>query len=168
MYSSKKIPRNVKLSLGFLHSTEKIIRDLFANILHDYCSRFNVEVTKNKVVVVIAGVSDYDDGSVGVTYEGNNRYLAHVYDPCLDQGEDTVSNHRLVTWSFITALCHEIVHVMQHLTGRKPEFETYPAKDSEDPEELYFFEPSEIEARILEGFYAAKFGVPLRNHSESE
>ena len=167
MSSYKKLPRNIKLQLSFLHSTDKLIRTLFTNILWDYCERFDVEPTSEKVTVVVAGIGDMDESFVGVTYEGNNRYAVHVYDPSLDQDEDTISNHRLVAWSFVTTLCHEFVHVAQHLTGREPEPNSF-VKDNEDPEEQYFFDPFEVEARILEGFYAARFGLPLRNHSESE
>ena len=167
MSSFKKLPKNIKLSLSFLHNTDRLIRTLFTNILWDYCERFDTEPTEEKVVVVVAGISDTDGGFIGVTYEGNNRYAVHVYDPCLDQEEETISSHRLVVWSFVTALCHEFVHVAQLLTGRKPEPNSF-VKDNEDPEEQYFFDPFEVEARILEGFYATKFGLPLRNHSESE
>lgn len=168
MSSSNKIPRNIKLQLGFLHKTDKIIKQLFADILNDYTKRFDVKVTEDKVTIVIVGVSEISNNAfMGATFEGNDRYVIHVYDPSLDQ-ESEPSDHRLVLWAFITTMCHEMVHVMQTLTGRQPKFRSYPAKDSEDPNEKYFFDPYEVEARILEGFYATKFGEPLRNYSESE
>lgn len=167
MSSSPPIPSNVKLKFTFLHNTERKMRKLFASIMDDYCRRFGVGVTTGRVTALFSGVGEMGDRDFsGVTFEGNGRYLVSVYDPALDQDSDP-SEHHYVAWAFVTSLCHEMVHVMQGITGRIPKIEGFPPM-SDEPDELYFFDPFEIEARILEGFYAAMFGEELRHHIESE
>jgi len=143
------------------------MKRLFKNILNDYCKRFNVQVTSDPILAIFSGVGEMSDrGFSGVTFEGNRRYLVSVYDPSLDQESDP-SEHRYVSWSFVTSLCHEMVHILQSITKRFPKIDGFEPT-SEDPEENYFFDPFEIEARILEGYYADMFGQELRHHIESE
>jgi len=149
-----------------LHNTDLLVKELFAEICKEYSKRFNLKVTRKKKRIAVTGVPGKEgDDFVGATFESDSSILITVYDPSLDQEDDLLTNHRYVNWKFIEALCHEFVHAMQTLTGRVPTpTDLKPIGD--DPEELYFFDPFELEARALEDYYAHRFGAKLREYSE--
>ncbi len=75
---------------------------------------------------------------------------------------------QVVAVKFVEVLCHEMVHVMQTVCERDVK-ETYGVlHDGADEGESYFFDPYEIEARLLESFYAHSFGKNLITSSMEE
>jgi len=151
---------NIKVNVACLPNAEREIKKLFYQILHDYSTRFKVPVTKNKIKVHICLV-EYSEGmtSAGLTTysESENKILIQMRDPFLNEWED----NQYMMAKFSDIVCHEFVHAAQNLTGRcgfKVKGLTYD-KDSE--QETYFFDPEEMEARMLEAPYSFLYAQHL-------
>lgn len=153
-------PWNIRVKVSCMSDTERLIKDLFFNILSDYTSRFNVSVTDKRTDVTITMVHHApQDDSAGVTFitDDQIKIMILVRDPLLNEWEPntyTVSK-------FVTVICHEIIHACQAITGRKG-FRIPRAKvNKKDEQEVYFFDPEEVEARALAEFYTYKYGKTM-------
>jgi hypothetical protein len=122
--------------------------------------------------IAVSGVEEGipDNFQLGVTINTDDRILMQIRDPSLSyQSEyECETEHFYVVLKFVETICHEMVHTMQHLTGRDgsdmPDIQHNPKSD----QEAYYFDKTEIEARILESFYAAKFGDGLLSFGKEE
>ena len=153
-------PKNIKVQVACVPNMEKEVATLFYSILDDYSRRFNVPVTKEVWHISICLV-EYQENNVAqgmaITNFDENKILIQLRDPMLNQWQPNL--YTLIM--FIAILCHEIVHACQELTGRNG-FSVRGAKvDKKDEMEEYFFDPFEVEARVLQDFYTSKFGGPL-------
>jgi hypothetical protein len=152
--------KNIKVNVACLPNSEADIKKLFFQILNDYSTRFNVPVTDKPVKVHICLV-EYAEGmtSAGLTTysESDGKILIQMRDPFLNDWED----NQYMLAKFADIVCHEFVHAAQNLTGRcgfKVKGLTY---DKESEQERYFFDPEEMEARMLEAPYAALYAQHL-------
>jgi hypothetical protein len=165
------LPDNVTISTAFLAPIDDMVKAIFVGIFHDYCRRFKADPSKNPVHVAIAGTDSTNPKEpyqVGMTTiaSDHQRILVEVRDPTLSAADDTT--HLYVAVKFVEVLCHEMVHVMQTVCERDVK-ETYGVlHDGADEGESYFFDPYEIEARLLESFYAHSFGKNLITSSMEE
>jgi len=152
--------KNLKVIVACLPNCEKEVRKVFFSILNDYCERFGVECTKEKITVNICFV-EYNEtvGDAGVTINAEVYDKIHIQlrDPFLNGWED----NQYTLGTFVNVLCHEIIHACQHLTGRKG-FKIPKMKyNKDDPNEAYHFDSWEVEARCLADFYSSKYGNDL-------
>ena len=86
-----------------------------------------------------------------------NKMLIQVRDPFLNDWE----NNYYVLQQFLCIMCHEFVHACQHLTGRDNIKSPKIKHDKSSDREAYFFDPTEIEARMLEVPYMCMYCGPL-------
>lgn len=160
----RKLPSNITVSTAFLAPIDAMVKDLFIGIFFDYLNRFKVKCTKEKTHIAICGIeggTERDARQLGITIATDDRLLIQVRDPSLEDTDEEL-NHMYVTVKFIEVLCHELVHAMQHLTSRSPQSIGLSMRyDKRSDEEAYFFDPFEMEARVLESFYASTFGGEL-------
>jgi predicted metallopeptidase len=151
---------NVKIQVSSVLPIEREVKRLMHGILEDYCERFNVLPMEDNVRVSIClveypehtesqGLTAYDD-----VYK---TILVQTRDPFLNNWE---SNPYTIERT-ISILCHELVHACQYLTGRTGMRIKELKATKGNEEEEYFFDPVEIEARVLESFYLTKFGHEL-------
>lgn len=152
--------KNVKLTVVCLPNVEHLIKKMFFNILEDYSIRYAAPVTTKPFKVSICLVEyDEETNSEGLTVhcDGEDKLLIQLRDPFMNDWEP---NPYMLS-RFVGILCHEIVHACQHLTGRKG-FKIPKLKfDKNIPEEAYFFDSMEVEARVLESPYAQLYGTIL-------
>jgi hypothetical protein len=152
--------KNIKVSVHCLPPAEKNIKKLFFLILEDYCKRFNVKVTDKKVNVSICLV-EYSDitpgGGLTVYEEDGNKILIQMRDPWLNNWEDNGYMYS----KFADIMCHEFVHACQNLTGRKGFKVKGLTYDKTSEREVYYFDPEEMEARMLEGPYSELYAQDL-------
>lgn len=149
--------KNIKINVVCLPDCEKEIEMMFFSILTDYCSRFKVEVIDRKTLISICLVEyDEDTSSEGlttVTLEGE-KILIQLRDPFMNDWEA----NPYTIFSFLCVLSHEMIHACQFLTGRKGFNIPKLVWNKKDPREQYYFDPMEIEARVLETPYAQLYG----------
>ena len=152
-----KLFPGIELEVACLPDSENSIANLFWNCLEDYIVRFNTPIIMHPIKIQICAVeySLEGNGDMGLTMfnDDDGRILVQVRDPFLNECEYTEYAMSL----FINIICHEIVHVCQHLTGRTG-FKIPKMNIGEDIREEYFFDPEEIEARVLEAPYTAYYG----------
>jgi len=152
---------NLKVQVACLPECEKEIKKIFFDILNDYSQRFSVEVTDDEVKINIC-IIEYDEGSEsqGLTTfsEDNKKILIQVRDPFLSNFEA----NPYVMEQFVNILCHEMVHACQHLTGRKGFKVRGMHIDKYNPQEAYFFDSEEMEARALEAPYSTFYGYIIK------
>ena len=155
-----KLPKNISVSVACLPPAEKELKQLFADCLADYSRRFNLPITEKKIHISICAVEyDNEASNQGLTSfsEDCQRILIQVRDPFLNNWE----GNRYMIDHFVSIVCHEIVHACQFLCGRKD----FKIKDltfnKNDSFESYCFEPMEMEARMLEYFYAENYGKKI-------
>lgn len=151
---------NIKIDVVCLPPLENVIRKIFLSILDDYCLRFDALPQDRKLKVQICLV-EYDGktASSGVTHynEEEGRILIQTRDPFLSDWEPNFyMMHR-----FVGIMCHEFVHGCQYITERDGFGIDHNWVSDGSPSEDYFFDPSEMEARLLEDFYASEFGYVL-------
>ncbi len=159
---SKDKQNNITVKASFLAPIGSDVEFLFKAILEDYTKRFNCSVQEGEwhvdiVGLVGAGELLYGENGGALTGQINivdKRMMIWVADP---HGDDHCE-HPFVGMKFMTTLCHEIVHACQEITGRKPK--SYARKLDKTDLENYFFDPFEVEARVLEDFYAVLFVLP--------
>jgi hypothetical protein len=177
--SSAKIPKTIKVEVVSAHRWTEAVTDIFAEVLADYRKRFDAKLKRGSSTVSIALV-DYAnnemDGEVGVTnYINNGDIFVQVHDPYLVEG---IEEHPYITNAFLATLCHELVHVCQALTTRGKMLDDYDINLSDDPlvwmqikdndMDYYYFDPCEIEARIMQDYYTHAYAVPrMRQLKES-
>jgi hypothetical protein len=160
----RKLPGNIRFKSAFLASIEKEIREMFTEIFYDYIERFGLEIPKEKVRVSVAGTEGAKEDqprqlAVTINTESGD-ILIDIRDPSLDLGD---TSHIYIHYLFVECLAHEFIHVMQMLT-KKTAYPALTAKfDSEDPSEVYYFSPDEVEAHTLAPFYGSRFGSALRD-----
>ena len=153
-------PKNIRVTVACLPDAEKDVRQMFFDCLNDYSTRFKVPITDKKFVVHICLI-EYEESSneQGLTIynDADRRILVQLRDPLLN---DWGPNH-FVMDKFVNILAHEIVHACQYLCNRKiPKFNKLNY-DKKDLREQYFFDPSEMEARMLEAPYTSFYGSIL-------
>jgi hypothetical protein len=153
-------PWNIRVKVICMSDTEKLIKDLFFDILNDYSNRLSAPITEKKTDITITMVHHSpEDDSAGVVFIADDKVkiMILIRDPLLNEWEPnpyTVSK-------FVTVLCHEIIHACQAITGRKG-FRIPRAKvNKKDLQEVYFFDPEEVEARALSEFYTYKYGKTM-------
>jgi len=160
MRKDKRFP-TVQVEVACLPAAEENVAKVFFNILDDYCKRFNVKVTEEKYKVSIACVEYADDDhEMGMTIHGEDqagRILVQIRDPYLSDWENNYFTKQL----FLYIMCHEFVHVCQHLTGRDGFKVPKCTYDKESSRESYFFDPCEVEARVFEHFYTVMYADKL-------
>lgn len=152
--------KNIKVTVVCLPDAKRDIKKLFFNILDDYSTRFNVPVTDKKITVDIALVEYPEETeSQGLTMfsEEECKMMIQVRDPFLNSWED----NPYTMCKFYDILCHEFVHAAQSLTGRKGFKVKGLVFNKDSPEESYFFDPEEMEARMLELPYTTLYAQKL-------
>jgi hypothetical protein len=156
------LPSNVGFKLVSAAKVELEVEQLLANILADYCKRFKVKVDrKKKFQVEVAMVNIPGYAELGCAFElDDGRILVQIKDPYLEEGIKEDNLHPYTNAKYIEVMCHEFVHVCQGLTNRRT-LELEVKHNKKDDLEGYYFDPSEMEARLLESFYANKFAYPL-------
>jgi len=160
MRKDKRFPK-VKVEVACLPVAEDKIAKVFFDILDDYTKRFDVKVKDKEFKINIACVEyDDEDKNMGMTIYGeddNGRILVQIRDPFLSEWENNYFTMQL----FLYIMCHEFVHVCQHLTGRDG-FKVPKLKyDKDSSRESYFFDPCEVEARVFEHFYTVMYAEKL-------
>ncbi|WP_396190176.1 hypothetical protein [Flavobacterium sp.] len=152
--------KNLKVTVSSIHNCQKDVKDIFFNILDDYTKRFNVKVTEKPVTISICLVEYGEDAmSQGLTMynEDEGIMLIQMRDPFLNDWEDNT----YMFSKFTDIVCHEFVHACQNLTGRKG-FKVKGLKyNPKDDKEKYFFDPEEMEARMLEAPYSTLYAQDL-------
>lgn len=156
--SSKKSKLKVTVHAAVDWSRE--IKSFFYMILEDYCIRFATSVIDEKRHVQIC-IIEYDESSAshGVTIqvEDSGKILVQVRDPFLNDWEPNVFTMQY----FVSVMAHEFVHVCQYLTQREGLVLPELAYNKEDEAEQYYFDPMEVEARLLQDFYMYTYGQGL-------
>jgi len=155
----KRYPK-IKVTVSCLPKAERAIKNIFYDILDDYCKRYSIQVLDKKFAVQICLV-EYDEESTsqGLTTfaEEEGKILVQMRDPFLNEWEPNM----YTLSGFLEILSHELVHVCQNLTGRQgfkiPKFKY----DKKNKREEYFFDPSEVEARVLAAPYAILYAERL-------
>jgi hypothetical protein len=152
--------KHIKINVTCIPNCETQIKKVFYQILDHYCKAYSVECTKDKVTVNICFAEYHEnDPHAGVTIDAPEFKKIHVQirDPFLNGWEDNM----YTMGAFVGVLCHEIIHVCQHLTGRKGFSIPRWKFDKGDKVDEYFFDSYEIEARVLADYYATKYGNAL-------
>lgn len=153
--------KNLKVHVSCLpKESVKDIKKLFFQILDDYATRFNLKVTDKPITIDICLVEYSEQSeSQGLTMysEPDGRMLIQMRDPFLNDWED---NPYMMS-KFSDIMCHEFIHAAQSLTGRKG-FRVKGLKyNKKDSQESYFFDPEEMEARMLEMPYSILYAQHL-------
>jgi hypothetical protein len=152
----KKKYKQIKVKVCCVPDCEQEIEDIFYAILDDYCDRFNVKPDGNKWQVNIFFAEQEGESlfrGVHIIEAGSNKINLQIRDPLLSEWEDNF----FTVLMMVETMCHEMVHACQTITGRKGIKLTKTKVNKKDDEEKYFFDPFEVEARVLEGFYTSRF-----------
>jgi len=155
------LPKNVKVQVACLPDEGKVIEKLFFDCLLDYSARFNAPISKENFEVFICLI-EYPEGSStqGLTSHempDGTRILIQLRDPILNDWELNMYTMD----KFINILCHEIVHACQRICKRKGITVRNLNINKKDEREVYFFDPAEMEARLLEAPYSSLYGSNL-------
>lgn len=155
----KVLPNNITISTAFLAPIDKEVKAMFTGVFHDYIKRFGVKPTKNKMHVAICGTEELAEPGdyLGSTITTEDRILIQINDPTLSRDSD----HPFVVVKFVELLGHEMTHAMQTITSHDPRHAGPYRHDKKCDTESYFFDPLEVEARIMESFYAFTYGAVL-------
>jgi len=161
-----QLPKNITFSFVGAAEIDLEVYDLFNLMLKDYCKRFNVKVSKEPwhVGVAFVNLNGYEEPGCTMLVE-NNTILVQVKDPFLD--DQLPGNYPFTNAKYIEIICHEFVHVCQTLTGRKG-LDLTVKHNKKDKLEKYYFDPEEMEARLLESFYANLIAYPLLMENTDE
>jgi hypothetical protein len=162
-------PDFIHITTAFLSDIDREIKLLMARILVDYTHRMNRPVINKDWTIAICGVDpnmDLTNNHLGCTVDTKDRVLIQVEDPYMNMKKPEDA-HLYVQLKFLEVICHEMVHACQAITT-KPKGRRYVVThDKDDPNEKYFFDRDEIEARILEAFYAQQHALPLLCEKEN-
>ena len=156
-------PSNLTITTAFLSDIDREIKLLMARILLDYSHRTGRDITEDEYNIAICGVDpniDVTNHHLGMTVDSENRVLVQVEDPYMDMKKPEDA-HLYVQLKFLEVICHEMVHACQAITKKKKGRRYVMVHDKHDKDQVYYFDPDEIEARIFEGFYAQKYAIPL-------
>jgi len=158
--------KNIKVQVSCVPNLEKKVKKVFFDCLNDYSNRFNAPITKEKVTIQICFIEypdpfDHDlaaGSQHGLTVfdDTQNKILIQVRDPFLNDWEGNF----YVIQQFLNIICHEFVHACQHLCGREG-INLKIKHDKTSESEKYFFDKSEMEARLLELPYACLYAGQL-------
>jgi hypothetical protein len=157
----------LKLSVHSLGDNEDMIKTLFRLIIEDYCKRYEVinKYPKARINIsfIIGSGNESSDGSCSWAASEELMYI-QLWDPVLSGHEET----KYVSVKMIETICHEFTHAAQFLTERKtPSTKGYkgknsglvnPSYDGSAWNDDYMFNPNEVEARVMESYFASKFG----------
>lgn len=154
-------PKNITVQVACLPDEGKVIEQLFFDCLADYSKRFNAPISKEKFEVFICLI-EYEEStsSQGLTSHempDGKRILIQLRDPLLNDWE----LNQYTMDKFINILCHEVVHACQHICNRKGITVRSLQVNKNDEREKYFFDPIEMEARLLEAPYSSFYGSLL-------
>jgi hypothetical protein len=147
--------KHIKVNSCGVVDRQSATKKLLHNILEDYCKRFKVEPISSSVKVDVCYIDmEHSDSLQGLTIiDQDQDTLDHIFvqvrDPQLDLIEISLPVERL----FNQTVCHEFVHVCQHLTNRKG-MQIKGIMDKTSGREKYCFDPLEVEARVLQDLYA--------------
>ena len=146
---------------SFSLGINKEVYEMFFEVLADYCVRFNVTVKPVPRDIIIHGVwmsNEEAMSSEGVTVYNEDDPASLIYVQATDFTIDnTIEIPEALMKRFVETICHEFVHVSQELTGRKG-FRHRIKHNKKNEDEKYYFNPYEVEARILECFYQSAYG----------
>lgn len=145
----------VRVRVTTTFGKERDYKELFRRIVLDYCKRFKVKVTKGPwdVTIVIADYQGKDDATGQTTVlSDENKIIVQIREPYQDAA---TPNNDTLNHTFLTLVCHEFVHCCQALTGRQGIRARVLLEGDEDTDNFasYFFDPEEIEARIMDEYY---------------
>lgn len=123
---------------------------IFNKILNDYCTRFKVQVVpeRQKARILLCLVAQ-EQGTHGLCISDEDLSTPDI----MVQVQCPIVGGFNEEYSFLyfsEILVHEMVHACQILTGR----EGFAIPEMDGSQAGYFFEPCEIEARVLQAFYA--------------
>lgn len=150
------VPPEFVLQVNSLINIDFEINELFNSILIDYCRRFKTVVKPEKVdtrimVSLVQGGSSSNDMDGLCVFDSRDKLTTlQIQIRCIVIENMEPNPFAVQHWMEI--LCHEMVHACQYLTGRvMPKPEMVPSElQSED----YYFDPDEMEARLLQAPYA--------------
>ena len=150
---------NLKVTVHAAVECEKEIKRFFHKILEDYCLRFGVTVLEGRHHVQVSLIECDTDAFHGTTIrvDDEERILVQVRDPFLNDWEPNIFTLQY----FVSIIAHEFVHVCQYLTGREGFAIPGATYKMEDYAESYFFDPYEVEARVLQDVYMSMYGQEL-------
>ncbi len=161
-----KTKNKIKVQVSCLPDCESTVKKIFFEGLEDYCKRFSVLPLDEvfKVHICFVEYPDPADHNFEIgTEQGltvfdslNNKILIQTRDPLLNDWEDNY----YTMFQFICVMMHEFVHAYQHITNRSGT-KIKISFDKKDEKESYFFDPAEIEARMLELPYFNMYGCKL-------
>jgi hypothetical protein len=157
---------HITVSVASFHPWEEELKALFYLMLDDYSKKFNLKVTETRYHVAIAMVEYFnkDIGSeLGLTTFAGDRILIQFRDPYMDL-ESMDDQHPFIDAYLISTICHEYVHACQALCKSKGT--KYKVVKEDNAYDNYYFDPDEIEARILESYYAFKYAMPLLKNKQ--
>lgn len=153
---AKYSPPKIKVYVNGIVDIEDEINEIFEGVLNDYCNRFKVKVRKDRensrvMLSLIQGGSGEGDLDGLCAFDKLNKVNNIAMQVrCIILENMEPNDFVMQQWLEIVA--HEMVHACQTLTGRemKPIEQTSLGVPTED----YYFDPDEVEARILQSFYA--------------
>lgn len=144
-------PPKFKVQVNCILDIEEPINGLFNAILKDYCRRFNVRIKKGRGVTRImftaAHGSEAGEGLCAGKVENGPALFIQTNCIALEGWE----LNRYTVGMFYEVIAHEFVHACQYLTGRSGM--TVEGNYAKTPEEEYYFDQEEVEARVLQAFY---------------
>jgi hypothetical protein len=157
------MPEVVVASMGVY---EGFIKELTEAILRDYCKRFRKRIKKKvRVAIALINQSVNSEAPMGITITDGGNVMVQIEDPYL---EDDTPKHPYIERHFGIVLCHELTHVCQFLTGSAGATYCKIKFDEKEQLEKYYFDPQEMEARILEMFYWNAYALPMWIKAEAE
>ena len=129
------------------------VNEVFNLILADYCKRFNVKVKPNreatKIMYSVVMLGDCSvDGLCAMDVSLGNVMAIQNRCPVLESW----APYRPVLANLVDVMCHEFIHACQGLTGRSG-FDIDIQRFGIEGED-YYFDLEEMEARLLQSFYA--------------
>jgi len=150
------------ISCAFVLDIDILVTELMHNILEDYCRRFRTNITGEHDRIVFCGFDGHNGSWKGMTTMADNGTIhVQIQDPWLMNYD---SNPFTVQFA-VTVLVHEMVHVCQFLTNNKG-FKAKIPFDKMDDDEAYYFDPTEMQAYMLENLYMTKYGKALLEYGQ--
>ncbi len=147
------------ITCSSIHAHDARIVKACYSILADYLRRFNLDIVKDKASVKIVFVATPDKDNtrlVGRTTYGTNKDGPSIYIEIKDPVLNDLEINEFAEDAISKTVAHEMIHACQFLTGRYGIRPRIP-HDNQDSFESYYFKPNEMEARLLEDFYVAKY-----------
>ena len=161
-----KFNDKVIVNVSAMEDIEFEVEEIFFAILEDYCKRFKVKPINKEIKVHICMV-EYPDNTEaqGTTHYDTSQHkiLVQMRNPFLSGWEANPFTIRMM----LQIMCHEFVHCCQFITGREGLEIKDITKYAKTDRDSYFFDPAEMEARLLESFYAYQF-TPLLYDSDED